>query len=390
MLYLMSKDTLVAKFENNFMQVENEDLLPLYFEKHTDLNEWLRKRAIDSHRTNSRLLKKALRLAERDDVSTVLKFNAATITDTYWVKDDHSKLTYEDVRFKTNFFDTLALRGDLNAFNQDSSRTPELTNTGSFEKCWRLINNEWWMYKSGSNDAYFSELFICEFSKKMGFPTAEYEMDGGYIRTKDFTESGKYNHEPMSSLIDDDEDYSNNFNLIYSINPKFAADYLKLIYTDTICYNVDRHTENYGFLRNPDTGKIVSLSPNYDNNIALVSNGPLKSPTSKDALIQFYMDFLKNNRQARSMFKSLNIQPLSKQEIEECLNEVPIESKYDIVDIISKRQEIFWDAFQQMYSKSPQTIKELSENSYEKPLKEKQTPDRDNGAQNKNENEIDI
>lgn len=48
MLYLMSKDTLVAKFENNFMQVKNEDLLPLYFEKHTDLNEWLRKRAIDS------------------------------------------------------------------------------------------------------------------------------------------------------------------------------------------------------------------------------------------------------------------------------------------------------------------------------------------------------
>ena len=177
---------------------------------------------------------------------------------------------------------------------------------------------------------------------------------------------------------------------MYIIIPKFAADYLKLIYTDTICYNVDRHTENYGFLRNPDTGKIVSLSPNYDNNIALVSNGPLKSPTSKDALIQFYMDFLKNNRQARSMFKSLNIQPLSKQKIEECLKKVPIESIYDIVDIISKRQDVFWDAFQQMYSKSPQTIKELSENSYAKPPEEKQNSDRDNGTKSKKEDEIDL
>ena len=90
------------------------------------------------------------------------------------------------------------------------------------------------------------------------------------------------------------------------------------------------------------------------------------------------------------MFKSLNIQPLSKQKIEECLKKVPIESKYDIVDIISKRQEIFWDAFQQMYSKSPQIIKELSANSYEKPLKEKQNSNRDNVTQSKNEDEIDI
>lgn len=31
MLYLMSKDILVAKFENNSMRIENEALLPLYF-----------------------------------------------------------------------------------------------------------------------------------------------------------------------------------------------------------------------------------------------------------------------------------------------------------------------------------------------------------------------
>lgn len=54
----MSKDILVAKFENNAMQVENEALLPLYFKTHDNLDEWLGKRAIDARRTNSRLLKK--------------------------------------------------------------------------------------------------------------------------------------------------------------------------------------------------------------------------------------------------------------------------------------------------------------------------------------------
>lgn len=348
MLYLMSKDILVAKFENNAMQVENEALLPLYFKTHDNLDEWLGKRAIDVRRTNSRLLKKALRLTKRDDVSTALKFNAAKITDTYWVKDSHSDLTYDDVKFKSNNYDTLALRGDLNAFNQTPSRTPELTNTGSFEKCWRLINNEWWIYKSGSNNAYFSELFIYEFSKKMGFPTAEYEMDDGYIRTRDFTENGKYNHEPMSSLIDEDEDYSNNFNILYSMNPSLAADYLKLIYTDTICCNTDRHTDNYGFLRNPDTGEIISLSPNYDNNIALISNGLLGLPNENDTFIELFADFLKNNITAKEMFKLLNIQPLSKQEIEECIQHVPIKIEYDIADIIWSRQELLWKQYNQI------------------------------------------
>ena len=182
----------------------------------------------------------------------------------------------------------------------------------------------------------------------MGFPTAEYEMDGGYIRTTDFTENGKYNHEPMSSLIDDDEDYSNNFNLLYSLNPNLAADYLKLIYTDTICCNTDRHTDNYGFLRNPDTGEIVSLSPNYDNNIALISNGPLGLPNENDAFIELFVAFLKNNITAKEMFKSLNIQPLSKQEIDECIQRVLIKIECDIADIIWSRQELLWKQYNQI------------------------------------------
>ena len=87
-----------------------------------------------------------------------------------------------------NYFDSLALRGDPNGFSHKPSRTPELTNTGSYEKCWRLINGEWWMYKSGSQNEYFSELFVCLLGEKLGLDMAHYEMDDGYIRTKNFTD----------------------------------------------------------------------------------------------------------------------------------------------------------------------------------------------------------
>lgn len=59
---------------------------------------------------------------------------------------------YEDIRFKENYFSELALRGDPDSFSNRPSRTPELTNIGSFEKCWKLIDGEWWMYKSGAEN----------------------------------------------------------------------------------------------------------------------------------------------------------------------------------------------------------------------------------------------
>lgn len=70
--YIMSDDTTVAKWENNELTVINTSLLPLYLKRVHNADMWLETRAIDSHRANSRLLKKALRLKEKDDISTVL------------------------------------------------------------------------------------------------------------------------------------------------------------------------------------------------------------------------------------------------------------------------------------------------------------------------------
>ena len=52
-----------------------------------------------------------------------------------------------------NYFDNLALKGDPDSIERINhpeiltSRSPELTNIGSFEKCWKLENQEWWLYK---------------------------------------------------------------------------------------------------------------------------------------------------------------------------------------------------------------------------------------------------
>ena len=88
--FLMLEDVSVAEVKNGMITEAKEDLLPLYVKRTRNIEGWLASRAIDAHRTNSRLLKKVLRLRMTDDVQTALAVNAATITDRYWFKPDGS------------------------------------------------------------------------------------------------------------------------------------------------------------------------------------------------------------------------------------------------------------------------------------------------------------
>ena len=329
---LMSEDREIAVVKNGVITDYDERLIPLRLKRTMDLESWLASRAIDAHRTNSRLLKRALRLRTKDDAQTALAVNAATVTDRYWFRPEGSDAVYENIRFKENYFDTLALRGDPDGFSRRPSRTPELTNTGSFEKCWRLIDGVWWMYKSGNQNEYFSELFICALGEKLDLPMAHYEMDGDYIRTRNFTDGTGCNFEPMSSLMGDNEDYSDCFDAICDISPDLAEQYLRIVWMDTVCYNMDRHTENFGFLRDVQTGDIVSMAPNYDNNIALISRGyPGSDSRQGDGLIRFFREFLEENGRAAEMYRRMELPEITAEIIDGCLAEIPIEVDGDFI-----------------------------------------------------------
>ena len=323
---LMQKDQCIATVKNGDITEYNEALLPLHLQRTMNLEGWLASRAIDTHRTNSRLLKKALRIRTADDAETALAVNAATITDNYWFRPDGSTDTYDDIHFKENYFDGLALKGDPDGFSHRPSRTPELTNIGSFEKCWKLIDGSWWMYKSGNENEYFSELFISRLGEKLGLDMVHYEMDGDYIRSRNFVDTAKYNFEPASAIMGENDDYHDCFCTIHEMSPALAEQYLKIIWLDTICYNMDRHTENFGFLRSVKNGKVVSMAPNYDNNIALIARGyPSDVTREHDGLIRFFEDFLEETPEAVNMYRTMKLPELTEPIIEECFSEIPTE-----------------------------------------------------------------
>lgn len=313
--FIMSRDTIVAKWAHNKLAVINDALLPLHLNKFPNADVWLETRAIDTHRANSRLLKKALRLTEKDDVSTVIQVNAATVTDTYWIKPLDSELFYADIKFDNDYFSNLALRGTYDSFNRAAnskrSKTPELTNIGSFEKCWKLIDGKWWMYKRANHNEQFSELFVYELGKALGMNMAEYRRGEGIVKTKDFTNGASVNLEPASAFMGDNENYIDVVATLKNICPKAIPDYIKMIFLDTIVANPDRHTNNFGLLRDVNTGELIELAPNFDNNMALIARGyPKNIKSQNDVLIRLFNELLGENNNYKSYIPELTAEIL--------------------------------------------------------------------------------
>ena len=121
---------------------------------------------------------------------------------------------------------------------------------------------------------------------------AIYERGDGVVKSLDFTDNAAVNFEPASTFMGDNEDYLDVIDALKNLCPQAIPDYIKMIFLDTICANPDRHTNNFGLLRDIVNGEFLGLAPNFDNNMALIARGYPSKPTSNDLLIQFFNEVL--------------------------------------------------------------------------------------------------
>lgn len=303
--WLMSRDTKLAEIRNGQLHVLRLELMPFYLSdgKHT-LEQWLKTRSIDYGRANSRLLRRALKLSDAEETELVMSVNAVSVTDTYWIRERDSELTWDAVRFQANDFAGIALLGTFSDYGKPFSRTPEVTNTGSFEKCWKVEDGVWWLYKVGEPEHLYSEMAAYHIARYLGYDIAHYELVDsqavqkdfigklkgrkGIIRTRDFTEGASVQFESAEGLGLKSSDMGYNYDRLLELSPKAAEQYLDLVTLDVLIYNLDRHIRNFGVLRNVDTGEIISLAPNYDNNLSLLAgiHGMGDRTLEKDALLR--------------------------------------------------------------------------------------------------------
>jgi hypothetical protein len=81
---------------------------------------------------------------------------------------------------------------------------------------------------------------------------------------------------------------------------------------------MDRHENNFGVLRDSDTGAVLSLAPFYDHNIALVARGyPNRAPG--DRLISDFVELV------RHIGKPIDVRKLTEQEIRNKAAAIPFD-----------------------------------------------------------------
>lgn len=335
---VMCGDIPVAKFENGVLVSINQKLAPLVIKRTKSIEAFLKLRVIDMTRTNARILKKALNINVDEEYKASLYAYALSISDNYWFKPKHSKLKYTNVDFNNDVYADMSLTGDTLLYKHRSELTPEITTPGSFEKGWKLINDEWWLYKTGNPRQIFSELFCYQFAKLIDLPTAVYELDGDFIRSKNF--ASVYNFEPIAALAGNDDNYQTIFNILFEIDKDIAKQYLKMIFFDSVVYNIDRHNENLGLMRDRKNGKIISLAPNFDNNLALISTiDYLKEDPKTDRFVKTFVDFLLNNKDALLLYKEIEFKTISLDDVRKCLSNIPlhVDIEENIVNAIVNR-----------------------------------------------------
>lgn len=301
--YVMSEDIIVAEFLKGELVSEPNPLCPLIIKRTNSLINFLKSRSIDSGRANSRLLRKVLNINVKDDTLVSLCSYAASISDNYWFKPKHSKLKYNDVAFNNDMFFDTALKGLVSIFPKKIILTPELTTTGSFEKGWKNDNGVWWLYKVGTSEEIYSEMFYSRLFEQLKLPTAHYEIDGKYIKTRNFSLS--YNFEPMISIVGDNEDVNFIFDKLEEINHSIALEYLRLCVFDVVLNNVDRHNENCGLFRNRTTGEVISLAPNYDNNLSLISRNKTLTLDKTEGFLRAFVSQINNSKKLKSALKEI-------------------------------------------------------------------------------------
>lgn len=115
--YLMHRDKHVAEIKNpELVKSLKDQLLPVIMinKNAGSFEAWLQTRVIDTHRTNSRQVRRRLSVRSEVPKEIVIKARAISITDSYWLKVNNENMSYEEIRSRvSDGLNTVALYGNV-------------------------------------------------------------------------------------------------------------------------------------------------------------------------------------------------------------------------------------------------------------------------------------
>ena len=267
------------------LSVCDEKFLPLCSQNGhaNNLKIWWHNRAVPRSRSDIKYL------LDKEKVQTtqslLLNSLGLSMTDAFWVCPAGHQIKWEDVSFQLKMREgkTIDIERSENGSKLFGNLTPMASTGGELKKTWAVINGRIELLKGNISGYYFqqslNEVLATMIHKKQGYENfVPYRL----IRFKDgsvgcsspcFTDEKtelipaweifyKHDGEPVKgSLLDAYSEYAERD----GYDGKKIREHLDYMFTvDFIMSNTDRHSSNYGLLRNSDTLEPLGPAPIFD------------------------------------------------------------------------------------------------------------------------------
>ena len=240
----------------------------------TDENlwKWLSRRVIPRNRRNVEILMAATGLDSRNVRGIIEVCRGLSLNDVYWVVADDFKGRWCDFNLYDNEFSQAVALTAFNGMGSSLGRfdwisSPEFSTNGMLAKCWRRIDGEVQLYKSGTDGGAntgfepYSEYYAAQIADAIGVPHVEYSLSkfkGLLCSTCKLFTSDNIGYLPAGRIATQEEAVSDG---------RFAD----IFFFDALVFNTDRHLGNFGYLVDNDKNEIIGPAPVFDNGSALFS-----------------------------------------------------------------------------------------------------------------------
>ena len=245
-------------------------------------NNWLNNRCIPDSRDGIERLKAVYKITDLKEL--MLAGYGLSLSDHYWICNESCNIKWEDINYFDNrysenmgkiFFDK-----NFRKLNDDIN-SPDSSLNGTLRKRWEC-NIDNYLLKGGSGiykQEPFNEVYASMLLDELKIDHVQYKLrisEGEYVSS-------------CPCIIDKDTEIITAMDIVrkYGIKKNYREyadiclknglsaiedELKKMIITDYIIRNTDRHWNNFGIIRNSDTGAWFKPIPLFDNGCSLWNN----------------------------------------------------------------------------------------------------------------------
>ena len=305
----MIKDTPVMEIEENGLCIIKDfDSLPFALRRKNislaDFIEWASNRTLSIGRSYAKEILNTLRLSQTNRYAVCKACRGLSLEDAYWIRQKNDESTWKNVNLFENplslFITEVSLSGrnvnyQVTDYKKGNIHTPELTTLGASAKGWIRHVDGLHLHKVGKYEIPSSAILTVAGIEHIEYKVSRNEEVDLYLskERKDWLEG--VGEVIVNSRLFTSEDISlvtfEEFKVFcdaYGLNPYEEAvrmdreAYLKMQIADYLLNNNDRHEQNWGFLMENETGKLIGYCPLFDHDHAFSEYTDILSQTTEE------------------------------------------------------------------------------------------------------------